>query len=391
MLLHRTYQPNPVLEIKRDGYLAEEKEVRDNYVASFKSSIAKTKHLHANILFTTQCGRMILQDICCLVTCINASVVNKDWNDLAVALGYSGNEVKCINNFRGDIYDPTELTLKYYAATKDGTIADVLQALLDLGFLPALREAEKHINTLLIEVEGEKKDLIETPTKEEDNGIHDKILNVVKAANFKPFVPAIFNPIKLKDVSTSLSGIHTVKENERIQTSKAQSKKGSQKYCKYVMLSFANDGHSTALRVASVFRATTNKKGLPIGVLMLCENDNQILENPGQIIPDIIAKMDYVVPVLTEGYFRALKEPDLQARLLDERYIQFIHDILVSKYIRNSCLNIEVRSVIPNNSINSVYFKEDFIHHSIFNAWKSEDEIQILADSIVKHKRIVAQ
>lgn len=50
----------------------------------------------------------------------------------------------------------------------------------------------------------------------------------MKAANFKPFVPAIFNPIKLKDVSTSLSGIHSVKENERIQTSKAQSKKGSQ-------------------------------------------------------------------------------------------------------------------------------------------------------------------
>ncbi|WP_278924700.1 hypothetical protein, partial [Pseudophaeobacter profundi] len=91
---------------------------------------------------------------------------------------------------------------------------------------------------------------------------------------------------------------------------------------KYVMLSFASDGYSTALKVASQLRATTNKRGLPIGVLMLCENDNQILENPGQIITDLIAKMDVVVPVLTEGYFKALKEPDLRARLLDERYIQ---------------------------------------------------------------------
>lgn len=57
------------------------------------------------------------------------------------------------------------------------------------------------------------------------------------------------------------------------------------------MLSFANDGYATALKVASALRSTTNKKGLPIGVLMLCENDNIIQGNPGQIIPDILSKV----------------------------------------------------------------------------------------------------
>jgi len=392
MLLNRTCRQNPVLEIKRDAYLAEEKEERDNLIESFKSSINKTKNLHANLLFSTQSGHMMLKDICRLVTYIDPSMVHKDWRDLAVCLGYSGNEVKCINNLKGNVYDPTEIVLQYYAATKDdGTIGHILQALLELKFLAALREAQQHIDALLIEVESEKVDLVETQAGEKGKVNENKISNVLKAADFKPLVPAIFNPVKAKESTVKTQPIYREREDESIQTQSRtpQSKKSSKQYCKYAMLSFASDGYSTALKVAAALRATKNKRGLPIGVLMLCENENQILDNPGQIIPDLMAKMDFIVPILTEGYFKALKEPDLQARLLDERYIQFINDMLVSKYIRDSCLNIQVRSVIPNNAINSVYFREEFIYHTILNAWKSEDEIRSLADSMIKSNKCV--
>lgn len=97
--------------------------------------------------------------------------------------------------------------------------------------------------------------------------------------------------------------------------------------------------------------------------------------------------MDFVVPVLTDGYFSALKHPNPQARVLDERYIQFIHDILISKYLHSNCLNLQVRPVIPSQSVNTIYNKQEFIHNSIFNAWKSDDEINVLARNMLKsHK-----
>lgn len=44
--------------------------------------------------------------------------------------------------------------LKYYASTnKEGTVGDILEALLDLGFLPALHQAQQHIS-------GKSEDLI---------------------------------------------------------------------------------------------------------------------------------------------------------------------------------------------------------------------------------------
>lgn len=61
------------------------------------------------------------------------------------------------------------------------------------------------------------------------------------------------------------------------------------------MLSFANDGYATALKIASVLRSTTNKKGFQIGVLMLCENDNIIQGNPGKIIPELLSKVSKLV------------------------------------------------------------------------------------------------
>lgn len=71
------------------------------------------------------------------------------------------------------------------------------------------------------------------------------------------------------------------------------------------MLSFANDGYPTALKIASALRSTTNKKGFPIGVLMLCENDDIIQGNPGQIIPDILSKVSYLLS-LTKTLFITL-------------------------------------------------------------------------------------
>lgn len=89
---------NPVLEVKRDGCLAAEKEVRDNLLDSYRVSISKTKNFHANLLFTTEYGYLILKDICRLVTFVDPNINNTNWHDLAAKLGYTDIDIKvCIN------------------------------------------------------------------------------------------------------------------------------------------------------------------------------------------------------------------------------------------------------------------------------------------------------
>uniref|UniRef100_A0A1B6MJR1 Death domain-containing protein n=1 Tax=Graphocephala atropunctata TaxID=36148 RepID=A0A1B6MJR1_9HEMI len=385
---------NPVLETKRDGYLEAEREKRDKLLDVYKLSVSKTKHLHTNLLFTTYHGRAILSDICRHVTFVEPSVMNNSWRDLAVRLGYSDVEVKCINNLRGSVYDPTEALLQYYAATKtEGTVGFILEVLLELGFLPALHKVQKHIDLLLTELETKEADIIEVPNSTEDL----EAKSIIKAANFKPCIPAIFDVPQSKDIAikvvncTNNNNNNNTVQHEVLHKARPQTVQRKQ-YCRYVMLSFASDGYATAVKVAAALRATTNRNGFPIGVVMLCENDDIVMRNPGQMITEIVTKMDFVIPVLTDGYFAALKFPNSRARLVDERYVQFIHDILVSKYIHSQCVS-NVRPVIPSSAVSSVHARPEFVHNSIFHAWRSEDELQALAKGIVKsHKsRVLPQ
>ncbi|KAG8247649.1 hypothetical protein J6590_056432 [Homalodisca vitripennis] len=384
MIRNRNRCPNPALETKRDGYLEAGKEKQNELLTIYKQSVSKTNHLHANLLFTTLHGRSILSAICKHVTFVEPSVMNNSWRDLAARLGYSDIEVKCFNNLRGSVYDPTEVLLQYYAATKtEGTVGDILESLLVLGFLPALHQVQKHIDLFLTEVETGEADLLEKPIRTEVSDLESK--NIVKAANFKLCIPAIFDSPQSKDVIVKTVSCNNKVQQELLHRARPQTTQHKQ-YCKYVMLSFASDGYTTAVRVAAILRATTNRKGFPIGVMMLCENDNIIMRNPGQMITEILSKMDFVIPVLTDGYFAALKCPDSRARLVDERYIQFIHDVVMSKYILSQCVS-NVRPVIPTNLVNSILSKPEFVHNSIFHAWRSEDESQALANGIINSRR----
>lgn len=98
-------------------------------------------------------------------------------------------------------------------------------------------------------------------------------------------------------------------------------------------------------------------------------------------------QVDFVIPVLTEGYFSALMNPNPQARLLDERYIQYIHDTMLSNFIQNHCINLHVRPIIPKQEVNTVSRKKEFNMNSIFKAYRTDDEMEPLALSILKSRR----
>lgn len=66
----------------------------------------------------------------------------------------------------------------------------------------------------------------------------------------------------------------------------------------------------------------------------------------------IVFQADFVVPVLTSGYFNAIKCHNLNlpnmSQNLDYKYVHFIYTLIVNNYIHlTGCLNKKVRSVIP--------------------------------------------
>jgi len=386
MISNRKHKSDPAVNAVRDRYLLSEEEFRNEELKMYKETITRTKHIHANLLFTTKNGFSVLKNVCQIVTCVSPDNYNNSWRDLAVKLGYHNARVKYIDNLRGAVYDPTEEVLKWYALNQpEGTVGDVLQALLELGFVPALHQAQQYIPDFLAEVAAEK-NTIQAPLQVKESDIKE----IVKAAFFKPSVPAALDPVLLPHKTTvmmvqaSPPPDHTQDTQHRIKPSAPPKRKN---YCKYVLLTFAADGQSVAYRAAEFLRGTRNKNGASVGVVMLCENENKIMHNPGQIIPEILSKMDFVIPVLTAGYFRALRQPDTQARLVDERYINFIYDVLITKYIHSNCSNIQVRPLIPSGEVETVYQQSEFLHCAMFSPWKTDDDICSLADNIVQSRR----
>lgn len=100
-----------------------------------------------------------------------------------------------------------------------------------------------------------------------------------------------------------------------------------------------------------------------------------------------VLQMDYVVPILTDGYFAALKQGCAHARLLDERYVQLIHNCLVSQYIHNNCQNTTVRPIVAGSQVNAICRRPEFVHNNVFHAWRADDQLASLAECVVKSRR----
>lgn len=95
--------------------------------------------------------------------------------------------------------------------------------------------------------------------------------------------------------------------------------------------------------------------------------------------------MDYIIPILTEGYFEALtNEKPTPTSCLDERYVQFIHDLMAKYYVENRCRNKKIRCIIPNNAVQDIYNKPKFKNDPVLQAWVKECETDELARSMTR-------
>lgn len=57
------------------------------------------------------------------------------------------------------------------------------------------------------------------------------------------------------------------------------------------MLSFASDGLAIAKKMALILRGMKNNKGFSIGVVILSENEDEVLKNPGKVINTVLTQV----------------------------------------------------------------------------------------------------
>ncbi|KAL1460640.1 hypothetical protein WDU94_012603 [Cyamophila willieti] len=368
--------------------------------------INKMKNFHTTLLFEPA-GWQSLKDICLGISGIPVNSLVKGWRDFAAELDLNFYEIGCIANYNHEDY--SELVIKTFAQDKNATIDKVLQAIVNIERWDVIRQSSKslhHLYETILSKEYESINKIKLSDKcktylEFQNAqkeIHEQLSqgSVIKAKN----LPILFAtlPITLKNVKkqrdlycvtyneeTSLKPeeemivqvpvlerpieaftalldkardntdniIFTEVYQKAVAIEEEESlKKKDRKYEKIVMLTYANDGVEFVKDIAAKFRTPREGK-LPIGVLTLSEQKNIAVKNPEKFVLDMFPQVDYIVPILTPGYFKSLSQYNVQRstmsdRNLDEAYTSLIHDLMCKHYVKNNCLNDKFRCLIPD-------------------------------------------
>lgn len=150
------------------------------------------------------------------------------------------------------------------------------------------------------------------------------------------------------------------------------------------MLTFAKDAGKSAKEIAMALRKVRNENR--IGVVILAEQEGKLNRNPQQFIYDCFLQVDYVIPVLTPDYIKMVTSADFKDGTLqnvDNLYVNYIYTLMNTYYLRSGCMNLKVRSIIPDDFVHNVY-KRSIMGHPLFQVWVKMSEIELLADRIIK-------
>lgn len=96
-------------------------------------------------------------------------------------------------------------------------------------------------------------------------------------------------------------------------------------------------------------------------------------------------QVDYVIPIITEGYFKSLENHDLfsNSSYLDTKYTKYISELMFANYIQSSCINYKVRCLIPDNFKNLLNTHPK-LTDPLFSVWILGKEIESFRKHILK-------
>lgn len=157
------------------------------------------------------------------------------------------------------------------------------------------------------------------------------------------------------------------------------------KYDKVVMLTFASDCIAIAQMVANELR---KKREKIIGVVILQEHAQKVYADPETFIGDCLNLADYIMPILSIGYLNLISSNThthhSAIENLDNAYAKFIHKSISNSYIRNGCLNKNIRCLVPNCLADGIQ-KHPVMNNSELRIWVNTSEIETLAERILSN------
>ncbi|XP_069684368.1 uncharacterized protein [Periplaneta americana] len=367
--------------------------------------LEKTSRLHAALLFDKLTGLKALQKLC---RCLNSSKSTYgigDWQDFGIRLGVDPFIIKSISNNAYKEGGPTYYTLLAFVQQSDATLNKILIVLEDMGRLDVISMTFDHLSDLADEILGSYMNnddsdyfSISDGNVDSENGAESLNRNIIGPL-FKPAAPFEFREIIHKTIISQQYGrmqspcIEEESNQNAVAIIKNSNHKNSKShnkvtYGRKVLLTFASDGLHTAQQVAAVFRKT--REDLPrIGVVILNEHFDTVNSNPEEFIFCCFHQVDYVVPIITEEYLRAISFNDVATgssmMCMDTKYIQFIFNLMSTYYLRNGCINDKIRCVVPDRLVYLTQ-RHPIMSRPQFQAWVKESETEELSRRILRSR-----
>lgn len=99
--------------------------------------------------------------------------------------------------------------------------------------------------------------------------------------------------------------------------------------------------------------------------------------------------MDYIMPIITEGYLSAIRRTEANSEDFDalaswdERYARLIYSLMNSEYVDNGCSNKRFACVIPeevniHNIVNKIRCQP------VLKTWTKECNIELFVKNLLK-------
>lgn len=158
-------------------------------------------------------------------------------------------------------------------------------------------------------------------------------------------------------------------EEERLRKA-AVVAKPRKNYSKVVMLSYTADGNEIVEKLIPKLRMPKGDKRL--GVLVLHEQLEKVNLNPEAFIFDCLSQVDYVIPVITRDYVKAINSCTNQFEdgmlHVDNKYVKYIYTLLITHYMMNGCRNFKVRGLLPDDCLSLVHTHR-LMEHPLLQVW----------------------
>lgn len=98
-----------------------------------------------------------------------------------------------------------------------------------------------------------------------------------------------------------------------------------------ILITFVEDGRNHAMEVKKVLEESKDRKGRTYVVYMLSNFAAQLKEDTPYRVEWLLTLVDFVVPILTDGYMHSIRTPSANPLSIDERYAPLVAHSLLSK------------------------------------------------------------